>query len=341
MFSSSTLTIALQTDTLFTNFYTAEDTTQMALRGSVVINANSTLKAKRLSLQFNGKLSMQFPASIKKTRRDLVDQTIILFEHEKATPISGQRSFPFELLVPSDLPESFCGEYGKIKYSLKAIVETPFINSDLKSEVPIMIQRNAATSTQQEFTGEYTMEGGVEGKLTCNVTLPTSEYIPGEKFDVQMSALPLIDSVSVSNITCTLKEYTHFHIPSKNDQTRLSVAEYMKCLSITSSSFRNDEQEKTLLMKAPESASCSCFNPLVEISHVLSMRISWESSEGRKDSFVMNIPITIVSLIGSPDFDQLPKYQTIELPPTYHSAIRNPEDDAVVVCLPPPYHHIE
>ncbi|ORY07643.1 hypothetical protein K493DRAFT_389286 [Basidiobolus meristosporus CBS 931.73] len=334
MFSSSSLNIFLQNSTLFSNPYTDEATPSISLRGSVALNINSTLKIKKLYLQFSGKLSMQFPGTIKKTRRDIIELAVSLLEYDKATSISGQHTFPFELLVPSDLPESLHGDYGKIKYTLKAVVETSFINFDLKTEVPVQVLRNI--TAQQELASECMVEDIARDSLACKVSMPTSEYIPGEKFDLQVSTLPLVDGVNVKNATCTLKEHTHFHIPSKTDQSRVYVAEYSKCLDIKSKALTNNEQVKTILLKAPEDSGYSCINSFVEVTHELVVRIYWEK-DTEMDCITLSIPINIITPVGEYEFDQLPTYCMIESPPPYHKQSRFIEVETVAISLPPSY----
>ncbi|KAK9718811.1 hypothetical protein K7432_005211 [Basidiobolus ranarum] len=329
MFSSSSLDIVLQNNTLYPNPYNQEESSQMNLQGCVVINTSSVLKVKKIYLQFSGKLAVHFPAAIKKTRRNLAEQTIILLEQDKPTPISGQQVFPFEILLPNNLPESFRGEFGKIKYTLKAVAETTFTSSDLKSEVPVYVQRSV--DTLEEPSEEYSLEKTLPNQVACKVTLPTMEYTPGEKFDIQVSAVALDPSVRVTNVTCFLNEYTYFRIPSKNDQTRLSVAEYVKRLSFSSAPFNADENTKTLLMKTPENASLSCVNTLVEISHELSLRVYVQSAEGVKNCLPIIVPINVVSFVTTPELDQLPMYHAVELPPAYTHC----SDE--LISLPPVY----
>ncbi|ORX83511.1 hypothetical protein K493DRAFT_320249 [Basidiobolus meristosporus CBS 931.73] len=315
MFSSSSVSITLQSDSLYTSPYLGLEEQRMSLRGTVTFDSSTILKVKRLYLNFDGKLSMQFPGCIKKTRRNIIDLSVTLFEHQKAVPLSGRHIFPFEILVPNDLPESFRGEFGKIRYTLKAIAETTFLGSGLKSKVPIHVQRNI--DTLDEVPDENTTEQSLPNKISCKVMLPTTKYTPGEKFDVLVSGEALDPEVKVTNVACTLKQYVHFHIPSRSDQRRVSVAEYMKRLSFTSTPLNSNNHSKTLLMAIPESAILHCINPLVEVMHNLVVRFDWELENGQKDSTTLTIPLEIVASIGQSELDQLPMYTLAELPPSY------------------------
>ncbi|ORX83512.1 hypothetical protein K493DRAFT_320250 [Basidiobolus meristosporus CBS 931.73] len=329
MFSSSSLDIYLQSDTLYSNPYHHEDASPLSLRGSVVLNTNSAVKIKQIYLQFSGKLSMMFPAAIKKTRRNLIQQTVVLFgDQEKMTPISGRHTFPFEILLPNDLPESFQQGFGKIKYTLKAVAETSFISSDLKSEVPVYVHRNGAAL--EEPTEEYSLEKSLASKLSCKISLPTVNYTPGEKFDVQVSATALDSDLRVTNVNCSLKEFAHFRVPSKSDHTRVLVAEYVNRLGFASTHFNADEQTKTIVMKTPEDASLSCANHLVDITHELLIRVYFEQAAGGIDYFTIHVPIDVVSQTITSELDQLPVYRPVELPPTYKSCVEE-------IALPPAY----
>ncbi|ORX90550.1 hypothetical protein K493DRAFT_339914 [Basidiobolus meristosporus CBS 931.73] len=331
----STLRILLQDDALFTNTFSADDASSMALRGSIILSTSTILKVKKLSLQFHGRLSMQFPAAIKKTRRDLVYQTVILFDHEKPIPFTGQHTVPFELLLPCDLPESFQGEFGKVKYTLKAVAETSFINVNLKSEVAVPVLRNPDWKYDPKY--EYIVEDIAQGKLACNVTLPKSGYNPGEKFDIKVSTLPLRAGLCLSNITCTLYEYTEFYIPAKNDQTVVSAADFLKRLDIMSKSMRILEYGKIIPMAVPEDASCSCSNYNVVIHHRLDVRISYKTIEEGESSITVKIPISVVSPIIAPEAEQLPKYHAIKQPPSYYASSSTLSDETMPSMPPTSY----
>ncbi|ORX86859.1 hypothetical protein K493DRAFT_360052 [Basidiobolus meristosporus CBS 931.73] len=314
MFSSSSLRIILQNDTLHNSAYGSEDLAEMTLRGSVVVSARSALKIRRIYLHFGGKLSI--PCTLKKTRRNLVDQTITLVQHKRPNVYTGQRSIPFQILVPGNLPESFAGDPGKIKYCLKAVAETTFAMSDLKTEVPVYVQRSPY-GIDGPSCEELVVERRLLNKLNCKISMATTDYTPGEKFDVQISMSAVESSIQVRNVTCTLKEFIQFHVPSDNNPDHLMQAKYMKILDSTNEQYAPGEHTKSTIVRIPESTNYSCVNELVEIYHELSVRTYFVTSEGVVDFACIDIPINTVSFSVTDGCDQLPLYHAIELPPAY------------------------
>ncbi|KAK9709275.1 hypothetical protein K7432_009147 [Basidiobolus ranarum] len=331
MFSSSSLSTILQSNTL--NICSMGlDTQQPSLRGVVAFNSSASSTIKRIYLKFSGELSLVFPADIKRTRRNIINLAQTIFEPHKAAPISGQHVFPFEVLIPNDLPESFQGDFGTIKYTLKAVAETAFTSYNLKSKVPVYIHHSI--STTEELSEAYELEHTIPNKVACKVTLPTDVYTPDEKFAVEVSALPLNQTVCITQVTCNLKEYTYFHIPSKSDESRLSVAEFVKFLSTSSATFKTDENFKTLIMRIPSYADLDRINKLVEVTHKIVVRIDWINENGEKDYTIWYIPITI----GTSELNQLPAYCAVELPPSYHVACQSLDAQVALSSLPPSYY---
>ncbi len=54
----------------------------------------------------------------------------------------GEHRYPFELLLPSDLPASFKGEYGYVKYEATAIIEKSAWKSDYRTNMIFSVLGN-------------------------------------------------------------------------------------------------------------------------------------------------------------------------------------------------------
>ena len=49
------------------------------------------------------------------------------------------RRFPFSFILPNDIPSSFEGKNGSVRYSLKAVIKVPsFFKSDYVSKVHLL-----------------------------------------------------------------------------------------------------------------------------------------------------------------------------------------------------------
>ncbi|KAK9760959.1 hypothetical protein K7432_014512 [Basidiobolus ranarum] len=315
----------------------ALDTQHMTLRGIVAFDSSTSLMIKKIHLNFSGELSVLFPAAIMRTTRNIIDLTCTLSEPLKTTSASGQQIFPFEILIPHDLPESFHSDFGQIKYTIKAIAETTFPLTNLKCKVPVYIHHSP--DGLEELSEAYKLEQTLLDSVTCKITLPTDVYTPGEKFDIDVSVIPLEKTVNVTKVTCSLKEYTYFRIPSKSDPTRLSVAEFSKPLSTSSTPFTAATLSQTLLMNIPEYTDFNRMNSIVEVTHKLVVYVDLQKDNGDKDICTIYIPVVIVAACSALELNQLPPYSVVEFPPSYHASSRLTAAEVSEASPPPSYGH--
>ncbi|KAK9695224.1 hypothetical protein K7432_013084 [Basidiobolus ranarum] len=191
------------------------------------------------------------------------------------------------------------------------------------------MQRNV--NLLEEPSEERVFEMQSSDMFTGTVTLPTTEFAPGEKFNIQVTALT--EQVSgVRNISCTLKEYTQFHVPLSQNQTREFQGRYMKILNSTNSLWSGNEHTKVIPLTIPENTSFGCVNSMVDIYHELSVRVYFTSKNGEIEYVTINIPIHTISFDDSSESEQLPCYNATELPPSYAATTQCAEMGAV--CVP-------
>ncbi|KAK9717921.1 hypothetical protein K7432_005883 [Basidiobolus ranarum] len=293
---------------------------QLSVRGTILFNPSSALRVRKITVQLLGSLSIQLPAVVKKTKRTLISNSITLVDNKKPAPMPGKSIYHFEFLLPGDLPDSFNCEFGKAEYAVKAVAETSLFTADIKTERPIYIRRNGtnyydtedACLTQKVF----------KDQADCTVSLPVNEFTPGEKFELNFKAKPLAVNGRVTSISCFVKEFVRYQIPSKANPNEISVGEYLRRLEFVGATFANEQidVDHSIIIKIPDTnVSFDCLNSLVEISHALSIRIH-TNTETSEDQLVIDMPIMIVPSTGPTLYDQLPLYQPVELPPIYQTA---------------------
>jgi len=107
----------------------------------------------------------------------------------------GSYELPFQLQLPLNIPSSFIGEYGKIVYRIKAVVDRPWrfdhethafftvdglydLNMDPSAASPL-------TMTNHKMLGILCCKSG---PISATVQLDRSGYVPGEKIYLQAIA---------------------------------------------------------------------------------------------------------------------------------------------------------
>ncbi|KAK9763134.1 hypothetical protein K7432_010467 [Basidiobolus ranarum] len=306
MFSSS-LKIILQNSILYASPCMAFDTQHMSLRGVVTLDSSVSLTIKRLYLKFRGELSTLFPAAIRKTHHNIIGLIYTL------KPLKS--------------------DFGKITYTLKAVAETTFLLANLKSKVPVYIHHYH--DALEELSAAYTLEQTLPNKVACKITLSTDVYSPSDMFVMEVLVIALDPTVNVTNVTCSLKEYTHFRIPSKSDPNRLSVAEFMKTFGVSSTPFTADANIRTFLITIPKYTASNRVHSMVEVTHKVVVHIDLRNDNGEKDVITLYVPIIMVAAVSTLEFEQLPFYSVVESPPSYHISSR-PVDEEVTRSSPPP-----
>ena len=99
------------------------------LRGRVTLLRSDPVKIRALRIRLKGVVESDFLSGEHRhtQTRVLCDESCELLHQRSATVFSpGEDGFEFELLVPPELPPSFEGAHGSVRYTLKAVADIPF-----------------------------------------------------------------------------------------------------------------------------------------------------------------------------------------------------------------------
>ncbi|XP_061169626.1 arrestin domain-containing protein 4-like [Saccostrea echinata] len=97
----------------------------------------------------------------------------------------GQHQFPFEYLLPNNLPSSFIGKYGSVTYVLKAVIQGERPGETSITSEPFLILRNSILPEPSNKTIGASIEKRLwsmcaTGKLKFSVELNKVGALPGE-----------------------------------------------------------------------------------------------------------------------------------------------------------------
>ena len=103
----------------------------------------------------------------------------------------GQHRFPFDYLLPNNLPSSFIGKYGSVTYVLKAVIHGERPGETSITSEPFLVLRRTMLPEQCNKTVGTTAQKRVwamcdSGKLKVSVELNKVGFCPGE--DIFISA---------------------------------------------------------------------------------------------------------------------------------------------------------
>ncbi|KAF1804147.1 hypothetical protein FB192DRAFT_1371429 [Mucor lusitanicus] len=227
-------------------FYFAGET----IKGSVIVKPKSSIKANPIIVKFSGAIFM----SVK-------DKEVIpLFQTSKTLPINDGKSkvleaktysFPFEFVVPDNLPSAMDfgkNKIAKIYYKLTAILDRPMMPESLcpKIEYPVLVLEYVDV-TKDNFTRPLEKQKQVvTSQIKCHTKLsvPRTGFTRGETIPVNIVVntfqtfvkkealvVDLVRKVKISTAKNTLDEE---HILKSNKFDLNIIGPYNFSQSITS-----------------------------------------------------------------------------------------------------------
>ncbi|PSN50628.1 Arrestin domain-containing protein 17 [Blattella germanica] len=137
---------------------------------------------------------------------------------------SGEHYYPFSMILPHHLPSSFEGDYGYIRYTVKAILDRPWkFDHEAKaaftvlSHVDLNIDPQNRVPTKREKLKTFCCCCCKSGPLTLVTIIPAQGFVPGQHVPITVE----VDNVSNVNIN----HYIRFHAtsPPKTKQQHVTV----------------------------------------------------------------------------------------------------------------------
>ncbi|XP_050679385.1 arrestin domain-containing protein 17-like isoform X1 [Leptidea sinapis] len=154
-------------------------------------------------------------------------------EHEIG---AGNHDYSFQFMLPHNIPSSFEGSYGHIRYSLQVVVDRAFkldqeLTETIRVVVPIdlNIEPYCKEPMQFEFQDSYCCCCMSSGSAETVVKLPVSGYCPGQIIPVEVASQNS-GSVEIDNIKLIIKKHITFRATTNPDEkhTEDVIAEIKK-----------------------------------------------------------------------------------------------------------------
>ncbi|CAH2269401.1 jg16427 [Pararge aegeria aegeria] len=148
----------------------------------------------------------------------------------------GHYEFPFHFQLPSNCPSSFEGEYGHIRYEIKAVVDRAFkFDQEKKVAVRVMAPLNlnldpyCREPIEMEFQESYCCCCMSSGSTEAVIKLPVSGYCPGQTIPIDV-ACSNKGSVGIDDIKLKLTKKVTFIATSEPGRRKVkdTIAEIQK-----------------------------------------------------------------------------------------------------------------
>ncbi|KDR23481.1 arrestin domain-containing protein 17-like [Zootermopsis nevadensis] len=139
---------------------------------------------------------------------------------------AGDLCYPFATHLPPNLPSSFEGEHGHVRYTVKAILDRPWkFDQEAKAAFTVIspLDLNTHQTAKEPVKKEVSKHFGFccwsSGPLTMTLSLPVSGYVPGQDIPITVDVENNSD-VPIREVKCTLRKLLTFTVTSPHKSTK-------------------------------------------------------------------------------------------------------------------------
>ncbi|KAK9763724.1 hypothetical protein K7432_009358 [Basidiobolus ranarum] len=312
----------------------ANESAGAVLRGSLCLLLPESLKVKSISLRLEGKMKVSWDdvpgvkASTRNETRNLIAYTWAFIEaHKKPLTLrKGEHTYPFEIALSGNLPETIHTDFGTVEYKLKATIDRPTFCTNYTVEKDVVIKRFALPSSTELIQAVNIAEVWND-KLAYEVHIPSKAFGLKEKIPIRFNILLLSEDISLRKVSCLLKEYITYRVAG-GGRCKLQTR-WVNRLSNMDFPKNQSSWEKSLSLDVPFSSDviqCDCITELIHVRHKLKVKIEFRISPGVVKAVYVGIPVVIISGSSQETFMDLPPYRALErcisitsLPPSYET----------------------
>ncbi|XP_034178625.2 arrestin domain-containing protein 17 isoform X1 [Osmia lignaria lignaria] len=273
------------------------------ISGNVHLDLDEPVNALGIRLKCKGEAQVYFTDRSAGIRRKfsafenyLHVETYLVGDGKEKSMITGG-VYPFSLTLPENLPCSFEGRYGRVRYSIRALLDVttiyrfstniiPFtvapildLNRDPLAPLPISIQQSKVYMGQTEA-------------LSISMILPVHGYVPGQTIPIRIN-MDNQSTVALKKIRIVLKKVVTYHSTEKSRKHKEIVVEVEQPVSRNS-----DTYDVTFDVPAvPPTGMIHC--NIVDVLYTLKVEACVDVSEWYYRMFQKNLKLRTSIVIGT------------------------------------------
>ncbi|XP_076653337.1 arrestin domain-containing protein 17 isoform X1 [Halictus rubicundus] len=139
---------------------------------------------------------------------------------------SGEHKFPFQCVLPTNIPSSFESDFGYVRYIAKATLDRPWkFDQEVKSPFTVVQpfdlnqEQRASERIQEEMSKTFCCLCCASAPLTVNYSLPVRGYVPGQSMPVKIN-VENASGVTVDTVKLILCKIVTFRATTPSTDTR-------------------------------------------------------------------------------------------------------------------------
>lgn len=189
---------------------------------------------------------------------------------------AGKYNYPFRFQLPPFLPSSFEGEYGHIRYYIKAAIMKPWrMNHVTKTAFTVssILDLNsipeANKSVQKSATKQLCCLCCTSGPITSFLSIDRHGFVPGEPITVN-AEIENLSRRKIRSSSVTLKMRATFHTPHQTRTVSSTISTlWHSCIGKGQTDTWNGEQ--LFVPSLPPSFLLGC--NVIDVSYILEFRV--------------------------------------------------------------------
>lgn len=298
------------------------------LSGKLTVHIPEPLKVRSLKLTFAGRLDLSIAEQMDEHREIISHQWVFLGTQRPPIQWDTTQTFPFDLLVPGDNPETIQTALGKIQYQLQATLERTSFHTNLSASKDVWLKRGPQVGAAWAVSLMESIEtqGDWEHQLEYRVSVPTRSLMDGEMFHTKFELEPLVKNLRLVAVGVLLKEYVRYY----HTRGGSPVHKYSKIVARNENYINPNGICSTIPRRADEclrmmDATCVTIpltvpkayggiqydvqTDLIEVRHRIKFLIKLKTQKGLVHSIFIAVPITITPVKARDDSHILPRYE--------------------------------
>ncbi|KAI9274210.1 hypothetical protein BY458DRAFT_507526 [Sporodiniella umbellata] len=229
-------TIQLELDALFTGILRGmahDESEGCIVSGNCIVVVHKPIKIRRFIVWLEGRCKVTLKSTGYGVANSEGSESRTLYSKDlhfmgddglTQTLMPGQYAYPFRFELPANVPASYRGKRGYVRYRLQAAIYRPMFAHDIQSSRDVPIKRCLMNDGTRMGDLRETLEGSQHThKLRYSATAPTIAYREGGliRLNIEMQ-LQRPETQSIRTVTCALRERVQYRTTDSQANTVLS-----------------------------------------------------------------------------------------------------------------------